>query len=242
MHVSISTIKNVRKRLGWICKRTRYCALISEVNQEKRYKWCKEHIDSGDLAFKDVIWTDECSVQLESHRKVVFHKKTKPAPLHGKPKHPLKVHLWGGISCRGATSICIFTGTLTATCYTQILDQALIPFLSTYYPDGHRYQQDNDPKHTSRWAQAYFENQGINWWRTPPSSPDLNPIENVWGSLKEYLRTYVKPRNLGQLKSGIKEFWKTLTPEKCARYIAHMKKVIPKVIEVQGKASGYCFI
>lgn len=89
---------------------------------------------------------------------------------------------------------------------------------------------------------AYFENQGINWWRTPPSSPDLNPIENVWGSLKEYFRTYVKPRNLGQLKSGIKEFWKTLTPEKCARYIAHLKKVIPKVIEVQGKASGYYFI
>ena len=46
------------------------------------------------------------------------------------------------------------------------------------------------------------------------------------------------PHNLESLKDGNRAFWKTLTPEKCRRYINHMHTVIPKVIE-KGAASGY---
>ena len=74
----------------------------------------------------------------------------------------------------------------------------------------------------------------------PPESPDLNPIKNVWGSMKQYLRTHYKPRNLQELKDGIESFWTTLTPEVCQRYyINHLKKVIPKIVEVNGDPSGY---
>ena len=122
---------------------------------------------------------------------------------------------------------------------SHILDGALVPFLARHYPTAHRFQQDNDPKHISCWAQNYFEENGINWWKTPASSPDLNPIENVCGSMKNHLRTNVKPRNLQELKDGIKEFWLTLTPAVCKKYIGHLKKVIPKVIEENGGPSGY---
>ena len=37
-----STVKRVQRELGWISKRTCYCALISEANRAKRVKWCKE--------------------------------------------------------------------------------------------------------------------------------------------------------------------------------------------------------
>ena len=81
----------------------------------------------------------------------------------------------------------IFSGIMNATRYTDILDGALVPFIEGHYPTSHRFQQDNDPKHTSRWAQNYLQEKNINWWKTPVSSPDLNPIENVWGSMKNYL-------------------------------------------------------
>ena len=81
---------------------------------------------------------------------------------------------------------------------------------------------------------------GHNWWPTPPESPDLNPIENIWGSLKHYLRTSYKPRNLQDLKDGIEQFWVTLTPDVCQRYINHIsRKVMPKIFSVQGDPSGY---
>ena len=59
-----------------------------------------------------------------------------------------------------------------------------MPFLESVYPNGHRFMQDNDPKHTSICARTFFENHNINWWRTPPESPDANPIENLWHELK----------------------------------------------------------
>ena len=69
--------------------------------------------------------------------------------------------------------------------------------------------QDNDPNHTSRVAQNYLETNGITWWKTPPESPDLNPIENVWGFLKTFLRDRHKPHNEASLIEGIKLYWKT---------------------------------
>ena len=62
----------------------------------------------------------------------------------------------------------------------EILKQGLIPFLRAVYPTGHRFMQDNDPKHTS---QQFIDDSGINWWRTQPESPDCNPIENLWHEL-----------------------------------------------------------
>ena len=134
----------------------------------------------------------------------------------------------------------IFTGIMTAIRYTQILDSSLLPFARDVFPDGSlKFQQDNDPKHCARYTRAYFEEHNVNWWPTPAEIPDLNPIENVWGSMKEYLRNVYKPRGLDDLKCGIRQFWRTLTPTVCTRYINHLHTVMPVVIEKQGGPSGY---
>ena len=49
-------------------------------------EFCKELVENDDLTFSDVIWTDECSVQLESRRKVTYHRKGEPARMCSKPK------------------------------------------------------------------------------------------------------------------------------------------------------------
>ena len=59
----------------------------------------KERIEKNDLDLDDVIFSDESSVQLEHHRKTSYHKIGQPCHLCGKPKHPVKVYVWGGISC-----------------------------------------------------------------------------------------------------------------------------------------------
>ena len=128
---------------------------------------------------------------------------------------------------------------MDAPVYVDILQQTLLPFTSNVYPDGHRFMQDNDPKHVSKLAQEFLEQHSINWWRTPPESPDLNPNENLWHELKEYLRREVKPRTKDELVNGIEEFWGSVSGEKCRKYIRHLHKVIPRVIELGGAATGY---
>ena len=159
--------------------------------------------------------------------------------VYCRAKHPVKVHVWAGISHRGRTGICIFDGIMDAVLYVDIIGQTLLPFLETIYPDGHRLMQDNDPKHTSNHCKDYLREHDINWWKTPPESPDLNPIENLWHELKEYQRREVKPKTKDELVSGILEFWNTVDIAKCKKYIGHLRKVIPRVIEVNGDATGY---
>ena len=139
----------------------------------------------------------------------------------------MNVHVWGGISLQGRCGICIFEGKMNAPLYTNILDSSLVPFVKDVFPDHHRFMQDNDPKHTSRHAKRFLEEGSINWWKTPPESPDLNPIENLWLELKEFMRREVKPKNKQELLDGILTFWNTVDTAKCKKYIRHLRKVVP---------------
>ena len=97
------------------------------------------------------------------------------------------------------------------------------------------FMQDNDPKHVSHRAKQFFEENNINWWHTPPESPDLNPIENLWHELKDYLREEVKPGNLAELNAGIKSFWSTVTKENCFVCINHLNYMVMQLaIELFG--------
>ena len=128
---------------------------------------------------------------------------------------------------------------MNATLFIEILKKRLLPFIAKNFPDGHRFMQDNNPKHRSILAQTFYRDNQINWWKTPAESPDLNPIESLWHELKEHVRRAVKPKTKDELIAGIKDFWKTVGASKCTKYIRHLRKVVPKVIQVEGEPTGY---
>ena len=186
-----------------------------------------------------------CSYTVHVHCVVVEYPSTsinniyEPLYILCRPKHPTKVHVWARISRRGRTGICIYEGIMKAELFIEILDKTLLPFIDGVYPDGHKFMQDNDPKHSSRMTNQGLVDNSVNWWRTPAESPDLNPIENLWHEMKEYVRREVKPKTKGELVEGIRKFWRTVDQAKCNKYIGHLRKVIPKVIESEGSATGY---
>lgn len=127
--------------------------------------------------------------------------------------------------------VCIFLRHHGYTIFIEgILRPHLLPFINNVF-------SDNDQKDTSKLNKTFHEPAGIKWWPTPPENPDLNPIELVWHKLKHYLRKTCKPARKEELIDGIKTFWATrMTKDKCNRYIDHLKKVVPKVIEREGHA------
>ena len=50
------------------------------------------------MYFDNVIFNDECSVQLDCHGRLCFWKRNQPRKMKPRPKHPIKVHIWGGIT------------------------------------------------------------------------------------------------------------------------------------------------
>lgn len=150
VHLSVSTVKRTRKKLGWKRCGPKYCQMVRETNRIARLAFAGECLETRET-FDDVIFTDESTIWLGQHGKICFTKAGRPPKLKPKAKHPFKAHVWAGISKRGATPVLIFTGIMRKEFYVaEIMDKVLLPFTRRAFPDGYRFQQDNDPKHTSK--------------------------------------------------------------------------------------------
>ena len=128
---------------------------------------------------------------------------------------------------------------MNASLSSTIFKETLVPFIKEVYQDCCLLIQDNDPKHCSRVAQCFYEDEEVDWSKTPAESPDPNPIENVWHELKEFILRRIKTITKQELIDGITTFWQTVVAAKCQKYINHLRKVIPAVIECNGRATGY---
>ena len=131
-------------------------------------------------------------------------------PHHSKTKTPIKDPCMGWYQRRWPTQITLFDGILRKEFFVDnIIKGNLLPFIQTTFPDSRRFQQDNDPKHKSKLAQAFMTRNSINWWKEWPSeSCDLNPIEMVWNQLKRYLAKK-EPTTKDALVQHTMNFWYT---------------------------------
>ena len=65
------TIARVRSELGWTFTTASYCQAIRDPNKDKRVAWFNSCLETEEC-FEDSIFTDECTVQLECHRRKSF--------------------------------------------------------------------------------------------------------------------------------------------------------------------------
>ena len=73
--ISRRTVLRCRESLGWTFRGSAYCQLIRDKNKQKRLEWARAQLQDE---LDDVVLTDECSVQLETHKQFCCRKQGEP--------------------------------------------------------------------------------------------------------------------------------------------------------------------
>ena len=117
--------------------------------------------------------------------------------------------VWAGILLLGKTKLFITNKTIDSTLFTCILGDYLLPYAHATYGEDFILQQDNCPVHKSTYTNEYLHDMGIETLKWPSKSPDLNPIENLWGILVRmvYQNGNKTFRNKAELKEALLKEW-----------------------------------
>ena len=74
----------------------------------------------------------------------------------------------------------------------------------------------------------------------PPQSPDLNPIEHLWGILKRKLAAYPEaPQGMEELWQRVQVEWEKIPLDFCQNLVHSMPRRVRAVYEAKGGYTKY---
>jgi hypothetical protein len=178
--------------------------------------------------------------------------------------HPQAFNIYAALTPHGVTDVHVVAGTskhtsthttkqgkparnITAGEYKLVLSDTLLPqgckLMGGALGSAWTFQQDNDPTHKAapQIVQAYNKAHGSritvlpNW---PPSSPDLNPIENVWAIVQRRVNKR-GPETFEAFKAAVIQELKGLSKQTISNLYASMKDRMEAVVSLGGGRTGY---
>ena len=243
------TVRNALKEAGLRSATKKKVPMLKQTHRQRRLKFAQYHENWTVEDWKRVLWSDETKINwIGSDGKVYVWKQqgesvsdrtTIPTVKHGGGNNLM---VWGCMGWNGVGKLIEVQGKMDAKQYCEILEDGLVEsFEELEVEEGERiFQQDNDPKHTSKLATKWFEDNNIHVLEWPAQSPDLNPIEHLWEHLKRQLLKYdTPPKGAHELWDRLVEEWNEISPEVCQNLIESMPRRVKAVIKAHGGHTKY---
>ena len=245
LDISETTIKRRIRETGLGGYVARSKPYISPANRKKRVAFAKEYFSNPLDFWKSIIWSDESKFELLScnRRQYVWRKKgeafkienLKPTVKHGGGS----LMVWGCVSYYGVGKLCFIDGKMNGPGYVEILEKNLLRSIDQLgMRNEYVFQQDNDPKHTSRVATKFFEINSIPVLPWPPQSPDINIIEHVWNYIDRKIPMNER-KNKNDFKNAIINEWSNVTSNYLKKLVESVPNRLLKVIQANGGPTKY---
>ncbi len=183
---------------------------------QKHLTWAKEKKNWTVAQWSKVLSSDKSTfcISFGNQGPRVWRKRGEaqnPCCLKSSVKFPQSVMLWAAMSSAGVGPLCFLKSTVNAAIYQEILEHFMLPSADKLYGDADFiFQQDLAPAHTAKCTKSCFNDHGVTVLDWPANSPDLNPMENLWGIVKRKMRD-TRPNNADDLKVAIKATWASIT-------------------------------
>ena len=244
--ISLRTIQRGLIEAGCQAIKPSKCPLLTQPQIAKRYQWAKDHQSWTIDDWKRVMWSDETIIQViddcpRTVRLVDGHPLT-PDHYLKTVKHPTQIMIWSCFSYAGTGRAHVVEQTLNSEEYiSKIIDSCVIPQLHDWYPQNNGiFQQDKAPCHVSKRSIQHLTEHGVVLLPWPPSSPDCNPIENLWSIVKRRIRA-LQPKTKKDIVTAFLNVWNR-DPEiqqMCQKLVESMPDRVLAVLAAKGGATKY---
>lgn len=233
IHVSKRTVARDQKALGarhLTCDRVQR---LSELQKANRLKWCKkllrEHPED-DPWWRSLVFSDESmrGTSDMDHTCWVFPGEARQQRQQA--RWDFKIHVWGYIGTDGVRCIRQVKGSVVKESYLELLKSTIG---KRPWKDKRTWQQDNATAHTAavvrEWLKANV-NCLEDW---PANSPDLSPIENLWGRMwSDAVR--LRPTTADELWSCVEKVFSEYPEEYTTKLVMSFRRRLLKCVEVKG--------
>jgi len=248
INLSPRTLRWYINKLGYNSYSAAQKPYLRPQNIVKRLAWAELYEKNTEDDWRRVIYSDESSFAVRPMKNNirVWRKRgerynfacTIPTFKSG---YKL-VNVYGAFSATGRTPLVRIEGKFNQYAYKKILDEVTLPFAFRCYDNVENFmlQEDNCAAHRAKSIEAYLHEKKVNRMEWPPQSPDLNPIENVWGYMKQKLRRRpVYAKNQDDLFNLLSKMWDEIPQTYFARLALGMHKRVAAVKRNEGKSTKY---
>lgn len=243
--VTPQTVRNRLHRQGYKARTPRNKPYISKINRQKRLEFAKANANKPMEFWRNVLFTDESKFNIfgSDGRKLVWRKpntELDPQNTNSTVKHGGgHVMIWGSMSSAGVGELAVIDGIMNADKYIDILRCNLAKSVQKLgIENSYFFQQDNDPKHTAHKTKEWLLYNARKVFPTPPQSPDINPIENLWSLLEVKLRK-LKCSSRRELIDNLQKCWLEITTETTENLVKSMPRRLQAVVNAKGGPTKY---
>ena len=157
-------------------------------------------------------------------------------------KFPFSIMVWAGIIGMRKTRLIKCPKILDAPAYVAMLEQHGIVEFLMQVDNNAIFQQDGAPCHRATSTRLWFETKHVRLLdKWPANSPDLSPIEQIWGIAKRFLIQRFgmrSPLENDQLENAVFEAYDCIEPRTISILTLSMKYRIQLCVARQGGFVG----